>query len=86
MGEVVYGIRMYNYIDECGNMLYERKYDVEITTIQKRDVYRYYQSLDDKDVKIEIYTECWTSYNDTKKTFIMWSNIGTDVFTMTWNV
>lgn len=77
----VYGIRIYNFINDMCNTLFERKYDVVMTKEMLNDVKLVYEELceNNKDqIFFQIYTECSSTYD--KDIFMQWMPIKLDIF------
>jgi hypothetical protein len=62
---IIYGIRIYNFNEkDCSNTLLEEKYDSVMTNAQKREVYLFYNALNNKnDIHFKMYTECSSTYH-----------------------
>jgi hypothetical protein len=79
----IFGIQMYNFNDDyVSNVLFEEKYEQEMSYIQMREAYLFYNNLNDKNkIVIKIYTECSStlSYNRDNK-FMMWEPLPLDTF------
>ena len=76
----IFGIKMYNFNDDdCSNILFEEKYDEEISYHQMREVYLFYTKLKNKNgIRFQYYTECSSTYG--KETFLMWYPMSLDIF------
>jgi hypothetical protein len=65
----IYGIRIYDFIDDVSNILFERKYDVIMTKEMLNDIKLVYEELceNNKDqIFFQIYTECSSTYDKDK--------------------
>ena len=78
----IFGIQMYNFNDDdISNILFEEKYDEEISYIQMREAYLFYNNLNDKNkICFKIYTECSSTLNYNKDNFMMWQPLSLDTF------
>lgn len=78
----IFGLQIYNFIDDdISNILYEEKYDEEISYIQMREAYLFYNNLNDKDkICFKIYIECSSTLSDNKDNFMMWQQLSLDTF------
>jgi len=77
----VYGIKIYNFIDDISNTLFESKYDVIMTESMLKETKLVYQKLceNNKDqMFFQIYTECSSTYD--KDIFMQWIPIKLDIF------
>ena len=77
----VYSIRIYNFVDDVSNILFERKYDVIMTKEMLNDIKLVYEELckNNKDeLFFQIYTECSSTYN--KNLFMQWIPITLNIF------
>jgi hypothetical protein len=77
----VYGIRIYNFVDDVSNILFERKYDVIMTKEMLKDVKLIYEELyeNNKDqIFFQIYTGRSSTYD--KDIFMQWIPIKFDIF------
>lgn len=78
----MYGIRMYNLVDNKCNILFERKYDIIMNDEAIKEAKFFYEGLcenDKKDVKIKIYTKCeGLIYKD--DSFMVWWDQSLDDF------
>ena len=77
----IHGIRIYNFIEDVSNILFERKYDVIMTKEMLNDIKLVYEELyeNNKDqIFFQIYTECSSTYN--KDIFMQWIPINFDIF------
>ena len=78
----IFGIQMYNFNDDdISNILFEEKYDEEISYIQMKEAYLFYNNLNDKNtIFIKIYTECSSTLNYNSDNFMMWHPLPLDTF------
>jgi hypothetical protein len=77
----IFGIRIYNFIDDISNVLYEEKYDEIMTHQQMNEAYLFYTNLNDKNnVSFQIYTECSSTLNKDKDNFITWYPLSLNTF------
>jgi hypothetical protein len=77
----IYGIRIYNFIDDVSNILFERNYDVIMTKEMLNDIKLVYEELceNNKDqIFFQIYTECSSTYDKDK--FMNWIPINLNIF------
>ena len=76
----IFGIKMYNFNDDdCSNILFEEKYDEEMSYHQMREAYLFYTELNNKNgIRFQYYTECSSTYG--KETFLMWYPMSLDIF------
>jgi hypothetical protein len=77
---IIFGIKMYNFNDDdFSNILFEEKYDEEMTYHQMREAYLFYTKLNNKNgIRFQYYTECSSTYG--KETFLMWYPMSLDIF------
>jgi hypothetical protein len=78
----IFGIQIYNFNDDdISNILFEEKYDDEISYIQMREAYLFYNNLNDKNkICFKIYTECSSTLSYNKDNFMMWQSLSLDTF------
>ena len=78
----IFGIKIYNFKDdEFGNTLYENKFHEIMTNEQMRDAYLFYTQLNDKsNTSFLIYTECTSTLNSNKETFMAWYPMSLNTF------
>ena len=78
----IFGIQMYNFNDDdISNILFEEKYDEEMSYIQMREAYLLYNNLNDKNkICFKIYTECSSTLSYNKDNFMMWYPLSLDRF------
>jgi hypothetical protein len=78
----IFGIQMYNFNDDdISNILFEEKYDEEMSYIQMRESYLFYNNLNDKNkICFKIYTECSSTLSYNKDNFMMWQPLSLDTF------
>ena len=76
----IFGIKIYNFDDDdASNILFEEKYNEVMNFYQIREVYLFYNMLDNKDrIQFQYYTEC-SSTND-KGTFLSWYPMSLNLF------
>jgi hypothetical protein len=84
----IFGIKMYNFNDDdISNILFEKKYDEEMSDIQMREAYLFYNNLNDKNkIYFKIYTKCSSTLSFNKDNFMMWQKISLDTFLNKFNV
>jgi hypothetical protein len=78
---IIFGIKMYNFNDDddFSNILFEEKYDEQMTYHQMREAYLFYTELNNKNgIRFQYYTECSSTYG--KETFLMWYPMSLDIF------
>ena len=78
----IFGIQMYNFNDDdISNVLFEEKYDEEMSYIQMREAYLFYNNINDKNkIFFKIYTECSSTLSYNKDNFMMWQPLSLDTF------
>lgn len=77
----IFGIQMYNFKDDISNILFEAKYDEEMSYIQIKEAYLFYNNLNDKNkICFKIYTECRSTLSYNKDNFMMWQLLTLDTF------
>jgi hypothetical protein len=78
----IFGIQIYNFTDDdISNILYEVKYDEEMSFHQMREAYLFYDNLNDKNnIRIKIYIECSSTLSYNKDNFMMWQPMPLDTF------
>lgn len=82
----IFGIRIYNFIDDISNILYEEKYDDIISHHQMKEAYLFYIQKNDKNnTFFQIYTECCDTYNN-KESYMKWYPLSSDTFLDKFNV
>jgi hypothetical protein len=77
----IYGVRIYNFINDEGNVLFERKYDTIMSYETIQEAKLFYDELcetDKNNVFFKIYTECSTTYNS--GLCMIWLPITLDLF------
>ena len=85
----ILGIRLYNFNDDdCSNILFESKYTDVMSYTQKREVYLFYNGLNNKnEISFQIYMECSSSYDiNNREPFIMWHPITLDMFLKSFDI
>lgn len=84
--ENIFGIRIYNFINDISNILYEEIYDDIISHHQMKEAYLYYTQINDKNnINFQIYTECNDTYNN-KVSYMKWYPLSADTFLDKFNV
>lgn len=78
----IYGICIYNFIDDYMNILYEISYNVIMNKDQMNEVFLFYLGLENKDnIKFNVYFECSSSLElNNHKKFMMWHPLSQDSF------
>jgi len=77
----IFGIKIYNFIDDISNVLYEEKYDEIMSHQQMNEAYLFYTNLNDKNnVFFQIYTECSSTLNKDKENFTTWYPLSLNTF------
>jgi hypothetical protein len=78
----IFGIQIYNFNeDNISNILFEEKYDEVMSYIQMREAYLFYNNLNDKNnIFFKIYTECSSTLNYNRDSFMMWQPLPLNVF------
>lgn len=68
----IFGIKMYNFNDDgLDNVLFEKTYDKIISDEEKKEVYLFYNQLNNKhQIRIAYYTECNSTYDS--GTYLSW--------------
>ena len=75
----IFGIKIYNFIEDECNTLLETKYDEIMTNEQIKEVYFLYEKLSNKkNIFFKIYTECSSTY--AKGTYMDWYPMSKDSF------
>ena len=75
----IFGIKIYNFIDDECNTLFETKYDEIITNEQIKEVYFFYEELPNKEnIFFRIYTKCSSTYG--QGTYMDWYPMSKDSF------
>jgi hypothetical protein len=75
----IFGIKIYNSIDDECNTLFETKYDRIITNEQIKEVYFFYEELPNKEnIFFRIYTECSSTYGE--GTYMDWYPMSKELF------
>jgi hypothetical protein len=79
---IIFGIQMYNFNDDdISNILFEEKYNEEMSYIQMREAYLFYNNLNDKNkICFKIYTECISTLSHNRNNFMMWEPLSLDTF------
>jgi hypothetical protein len=78
----IYGIQIYNINDnDVSNILFEEKYDEEMSGHQMREAYLFYTELNKKnEIHFKIYTECTSTLSYNRDSFMMWYPMTLDRF------
>lgn len=79
---IIFGIQIYNFDDnDISNILFEEKYDEEMSYNQMREAYLFYNNLNDKNkIFFKIYTECSSTLSYNRYNFMMWQRLPLDTF------
>ena len=88
-GDIIYGIRIYNFNDDdLANTLFEEQYNERMTHEQMREAYLFYSILHDKtNISFKVYVDCSSAldlYN--KKKYMNWCSISLNAFLEKFNV
>ena len=78
----IFGIQIYNFNDDdVSNILFEEKYDEEMSYHQMREAYLFYTNLNDKNkICFKIYTECISTLSYNRDKFMIWYPLRLDTF------
>lgn len=78
----IYGIKIYNFKDDECNILCEEMHNKEMTAGEMSVVFSFYNELQDKDdVRFQIYTEIFTTYDiNDKETCLSWYPLSLNTF------
>lgn len=78
----IFGIKIYNFNDEdLSNTLYEEKYQEIMSYEQMREVYLFYNQLNDKNnIFFKFYTQCSSTLNYNKEIFYDWYSMTINEF------
>ena len=78
----IFGIQIYNFNDDdISNILFEEKFDEEMSYIQMREAYLFYNNLNDKNnIFFKIYTECSSTLSYNRDNFMGWQPLSLDTF------
>lgn len=79
----IFGIQIYNFIDDVSNVLYEYKQDHELSYNQMNEAYLFYNNSNDSNkLYFKVYTECCSTLdkNTNANTFMMWLPITLETF------
>jgi len=84
----IFGIQMYNFNDDdISNILFEEKYDEEMSYIQMKEAYLFYNNLNDKNnICFKIYTECTSTLSYNRDNFMTWQSLPSNTFLETFGV
>jgi hypothetical protein len=76
----IFGIKIYNYINEdYPNILFEKKYDEIMSHEQMKEVYLFYNELNNKkEICFQYYTECSDTYG--VGSYLCWCPMSYDHF------
>jgi hypothetical protein len=77
---IVYGIKIYNLLDDVSNILFERQYNDVMNYNNRKETKLFYDNIPEntkKYLRFLIYTECSSSCEDD---FMIWYPISLDVF------
>ena len=78
---IMFGIQIYHLNDDDISILYEVKYDTEMTIDQRREAYLFYHNLTNKtNVFVKMYTECTSTLNYNTDKFMMWHPLSLPIF------
>jgi hypothetical protein len=75
---IMFGIRIYKFIDDDSHTLLERKYEAVMNDEQVKEVYLFYKELDKSNLFFQIYSECSSTYD--MGIFMAWNKISTTDF------
>ena len=79
----IFGIQIYNFINDVSNVLYEYKQDHELSYNQMNEAYLFYNNSNDSNkLYFKVYTECCSTLdkNTNANTFMMWLPITLETF------
>ena len=77
----IFGIQIYHVNDDDIDILYEAKYDSEMTFEQMREAYLFYHALNTKNnVFVKMYTECSSTLSSKTNKFMMWQPLPLPIF------
>ena len=86
----IFGIQIYNFIDDDSNVLYEYKQNHELSYNQMNEAYLFYNDLHNSNesndsnksnkLYFKIYTECSSTLDKISNTFMMWLPITLETF------
>jgi len=74
----IFGIRIYNFIDDFTNILFEKTYDGIMSEEEKKEAYLFYTELNKNEIHFHYYTECSSTYDT--GVFMTWFPISLDSF------
>jgi hypothetical protein len=76
---LIFGIRIYNFVDDESNILFEKTYELIMSDEEKKEAYLFYNELNNKDeLRFVYYTLCSSTYG--KEMFFMWYPISLNLF------
>lgn len=81
-GVDVYGIRLYNFIDDIGNTIYEKTSETIFTQEmidEAKNCYEEFYKMGMCNIFIKIYVSCCDTYSTENKTYMSWKPV-TKVF------
>ena len=79
----IFGIQIYNFINDVSNVLYEYKQDHELSYNQMNEAYLFYNNSNDSNkLYFKVYTKCCSTLdkNTNANTFMMWLPITLETF------
>jgi len=77
----IFGIQIYNFIDDYSNILYEYKQNHELSYNQMNKAYLFYNNSNNSNkLYFKIYTECSSTLDKNSNTFMMWLPITLETF------
>jgi hypothetical protein len=83
--DTIFGIRIYNNNNDYPNIIFEKKYNQVMNVEQMKEVYAFYNKLNNKnELKFQYYTECTTTYGD--DSYFDWFPITLNVFLEKFNI
>jgi hypothetical protein len=83
--DTIFGIRIYNNNNDYPNIIFEKKYNQVMNVEQMKEVYVFYNKLNNKnELKFQYYTECTTTYGD--DSYFDWFPITLNVFLEKFNI
>lgn len=77
----IFGIQIYNYNDDISTILFENKFEEEMSYNQMREAHIFYSNLKNKEnIFFKIYTECSSTLDFNLNNFMMWQPLSLDDF------
>jgi len=79
----IYGIMIYNFINEEENILFERKFDIIMSNEEKREARLFYNEINEilkSKVLFKIYTSVSSTYSMNDGDWMDWEPITLDYF------